>query len=109
MLSSLTFFDISIDGCVVAQLHQVNVFVGIIVEENGRAGLALEVNTVLVLIRDLGDFNLDFGLFIDRIYLWLSFNLLVNLLLTVKSELPVGVRNLELLSLLLEFRAKLSK
>jgi len=109
LLGSLTFFDISIDGCVVAQLHQVNVFVGIIVEENGRACLALEVNTVLVLIRDLGDLDLDLGLFIDRINLWLSFNLLVNLLLTVESELPVSVRNVELLSLLLEFRAKLSE
>jgi len=43
---------------VVAELEQVNVFVGVVVVQDGRACLALEVNAVLVLAGHLKDFNL---------------------------------------------------
>ena len=45
------------DG-VVAEFEQVNVFVGVVVVQDCRASLALEVDTVLVLAGHLKDFNL---------------------------------------------------
>ena len=42
-------FCLGVEGSIVAELQKIDVLVGIVVEENGGAGLTLEVNAVLVL------------------------------------------------------------
>ena len=56
--------DRSFVSCVVAKLERVNVFVGVVIEENCRASFALEFYAILLLVLHLKNFNLDIALFV---------------------------------------------
>ena len=90
---------IDVQGRVVAQLEEVNVLVGIIVEENRGASLALEVNAEFLLVRHLKDLDLKLSTLVDGLNI-LAFRNIINLLLDLEVKLPGCVRHLESLSLL---------
>ena len=70
---------LGIQGCVVAQLEEVDVLVGVVVEENCRASLALEVNAEFLLIRHLKDLDLKLCALEDGLN-FLAFRNIINLL-----------------------------
>lgn len=76
---------------IVAHLQRINVLVRVVVEQNGGAGLALEVDAVLLLTGHLEDLYLQLGELIDGGWS-LAFRvfdlLLVDRLFNVKVELP---------------------
>ena len=90
-----------INRCVVTQLKQVDVLVGIVVEQDGGASLALEVDAVLFLIGHLGDLNLDLGA-LSQHSVFLCLLVLGDLLLDGEVDLPGVVGELIRLVLLLE-------
>ena len=71
---------------IIAKLKEIDQFVGVVVEENARAGLALEVNAVHIFAWHLQDLDLNLslldvrhrrGLLVDLI-IYLFFNFEVN-------------------------------
>jgi len=71
---------------IIAKLKEIDQFVGVVVEENARAGLALEVNAVHIFAWHLQDLDLNLslldvrhcrGLLVDLI-VYLFFNFEVN-------------------------------
>ena len=108
LLGGLTFNFIAIKSCVVAQIHLIDIFVGVVVEENGRASLTLEVDAILFLAGDLSDLDLDLSLLENGLNLSLVFSLLVDLLFNVENNFPGGVIHNELLTLLSKFGVELS-
>ena len=90
---------LDVQGCVVAQLEEVNVLVGVVVEENRGASLALEVNAEFLLVRHLKDLDLKLCALEDGLN-FLAFRNIINLLRDLEVKLPGCVRHLECLSLL---------
>ena len=102
---------LSIDSCIVTKLHLLDVLVGIIVEEHGRACLSLEVNTVLVLSWHLKYLNPYLALLEDGLDLF-SLPFLIRLIylpLYIKVYLPCFVRYFEDLALILQLLRESSK
>ena len=91
---------ISVKGCVVTQLEQVNILVSVIVEEDCGSSLALEVYAELLLVGHLKDLDLELGALENRLNVCLFVLCVINLLLHLKVQLPCCVRHLESLALL---------
>jgi len=85
---------------VVAELEEIDVLVCVIVEQNGGACLALEIDAELLLVGHLQDLNLHLRLLVDGFNLGLTFLCgLVNLLLNLEVELPGLVGDYECLAI----------
>lgn len=81
-----------------------------LVEQHGGACLSLEINTVLVLVLDLLNFNLDLGLLIRGLLRFISLVLITtDSLIGIKGQLPGGIRDLEGLTLLSHLLRQLSQ
>ena len=110
LLGSAADVLLRLQSGVVAQIQLGAVGHGLVVVQNGGAGLSLEVNTVLVLVGHLGNLDLDLGMLVDGVR---NFFLLVlwyvNLPLMVERYLPVSVGYLECLVFLAKFRNELSQ
>ena len=93
LLGSAADVLISFQSGVVTEVQLSAVVNGLVVVEDGGAGLPLEVDTVLVLVGHFGDLNSDLGMLEDGVgFLLLSFFWHINLALSVESHLPVSVR-----------------
>jgi len=64
---------------IIAKLKEIDQFVGVVVEENARAGLALEVNAVHIFAWHLQDLDLNLSLLDVRHCLGLLVDLIVYL------------------------------
>ena len=85
-------FVLGVQGCVVAHFEEVNVLVGVIVEEYCGASLALEVNAKFLLTGHLEDLDLNLGAFVDGLGLLLSVGSEdIDLLGNLEVELPCCV------------------
>ena len=74
---------------VIAKLKEINQFVGVVVEENARAGLALEVNAVHIFAGHLQDLDLNLSLLEDRLRRGLFFvDLIVYLFFNFEVYFP---------------------
>jgi len=99
-----------LQGGVVAQIQLRAVGHRLVVVEDCRASLPLEVNTVLVLIRHLRYLNSDLDMFKDGVgNFLLSVLWHVNLPLMVERDLPVSVRYLKSLVFLAQLRNELAQ
>jgi hypothetical protein len=91
-------------GSVVAQLEQVDELVGIVVEEDCRAGLALEVHGINIFAGHLQDLDLNFRFLVDGFLDLLCIgDFIIDLSLYIKIDLPRAVGHCEFLVLLLQF------
>lgn len=74
---------------VIAKLKEINQFVGVVVEENARAGLALKVNAVHIFAGHLQDLDLNLSLLEDRLRRGLFFvDLIVYLFFNFEVYFP---------------------
>ena len=95
---------------VVAQIQLGAVGHRLVIVKDGGAGLALEVNAVLVLIGHFSYLNSHLDIFVDGVgNFLLSVFRHVNLTLMIERDLPVSVRYLECLVLLAQLRYELGQ